>query len=260
MPLSFRPQRCAQVLLMVAGLGMGWGTSALAEDNLTTATPPSAPSVAAAPVQGSAPDASASSANPALKSISTAQLGREYARLDPPVRTGSPRTVDVTVFTLYACGPCAEANGVLQKWADALPYFVHVQNSPAVLNPHWSYLARVFFALDAIGQERSQRASLFRAINQEGMNYADFHQMERWLDNRGVSLPAFEKAFDSNDVIALTANAPSVMRMYHVVSVPTVVVDGRYIVTAASAGGIDKLPGVLNDVVARAAQDKGLIR
>lgn len=238
---------------MVAGFLMGVAVPAWAEDSLTTAVPAPMPPAPASEGGSSTPA-------PILGRTGTAQLGRDYARLDVPVRAGSPRTIDVTVFTLYACAPCADANGVLQKWADGLPYFVHVQNSPAVLNPHWSYLARVFFALDAIGQERTQRPYLFRAINQEGMNYADFHQMERWLDNRGVNLPAFEKAFDSNDVIALTANAPNVMRMYHVTSVPTIVVDGRYIVTPASAGGLDKLPGVLNDVVARVAQEKGLLR
>lgn len=223
------------------------GGTALAADDFTT-PPPRQPAgstqQAPQPTQGSS-----GSNGPSMNAPGTSRLGHEYAALVTPVRPGSSG-IEVIEFFSYGCIACAKVDALMQQWSQGVPGFVHFSASPAAgESTAWLFAARIFYALDTMNVEQRMRQELFRAITQDGLKYQSMQVLDVWLDAHGINSKAFNQAFDSNLVIAKTGNLPNVMQLYQIRGVPAVVIDGRYIVTAASAGGIDKLPGVVGDVV-----------
>lgn len=245
----------ARMGALVLSGGLMMAGTARAADDFTTPQPTPQQAAPSAPSQGQGGPAPQGNGSPNLNAPGTSRLGKEFVALGQPVRTGSTG-IEVIEFFSYGCIACARTDALMQQWAQGLPSFVHFSASPAAgASAEWLYAARIFYTLDSMNVEQRLRQELFRAITQDGLKYGNMQVLGIWLDAHGINAKAFMQAFDTNLVIAKTGNLPNVMRLYQIQGVPAVIVDGHYLVTAASAGGVDKLPGVVGDAVNQAIRD-----
>jgi thiol:disulfide interchange protein DsbA len=145
--------------------------------------------------------------------------------------TTTPGVTEVIVFFYYNSPWSAQMAPYLQDWAAEAGPAVHIQWAPAVLDPVWGYGARVFFALDQVGAA-AITPKLLQAYDQHLLTYGDSAALVKWLSEQGVQGDDFAHALDDGRVRAHTAWTPTVMTLYGVHSVPTFVINGRYVIEA----------------------------
>ena len=148
-----------------------------------------------------------------------------FVPTDGPIRV-------VEVFS-YGCPACATLEPRLQEWVADLPEDVEFRVVPFVGNQAWTIFARGYFAMKDRGLVEANHARIFEAISERGINLAT---PERFAEFVAPEDPqAFLRAMNGLRVDRAIQRADQYARTLAVVSVPTLVVDDRYVVIGQGA-------------------------
>ena len=181
----------------------------------------------------------------ALPALAQAQkpltAGRDYIVLNPALPTDNPAKVEVIEFFSFACPHCADLAPSANKWAGKLPADVAFRRVPVSFNPYYALMAKVFYALDAIGELQRLDTPLFEAIHVKGLKLIDDKSLIEWASAQGVDAKKFSDALKAFSVDTKVKQADALTRTGKIPGVPAFVVDGRYMVSneaAAQHGGV----------------------
>mgnify|MGYP001612307463 FL=1 len=181
--------------------------------------------------------------------------GVEYTRVGPqPVETGSK--VEVREFFWYGCPHCFSLEPSVAKWLKTMPKNAQFVRTPAVFNEQWAVHARAYYAFEALGITAKMHYALFHALHADKrpLNTAD--SLAAFVAEKGGDRTAFLDAYNSFGMQANLNRALQAARAYNIDSVPTLIVDGKYMTNANIAGGYDKVPQVLDFLVKKAAAER----
>jgi len=156
-----------------------------------------------------------------------------YALLDPPQPTEAPGKVEVIEFFWYGCLHCYSFEPVLNPWVKKLPKDVVFKRVPAIFNEQWGVAARVYYTLEALGQEGRLHTVLFDAIHKENLRITDESAMASWLGKNGVDVEKYKAAYRSFGVETRVRRAQQMTNAYRIDGVPSMAVQGRYVLSAA---------------------------
>lgn len=163
--------------------------------------------------------------------------GIDYQELSPPQATDAPGKIEVIEFFWYRCPHCYALEPLLDDWVKKLPADVQFKRVPGILNAEWAIDARVFYALEVLGQVERLHRALFDAIHQEGgvkLGGGAFEKwVAEWLSRHGVDAAKYDAAYHSFTVESKLRRAMQMDRAFRVEGVPTLAVQGRYVVIAA---------------------------
>ena len=183
--------------------------------------------------------------------------GRDYV-LIPQQQTEARDKIEVTEFFWYGCPHCYDFEPVLGKWLDKLPKEAVFRRIPAIFpGGRWAPAAKLYYALEAIGEVDRLQRQVFDAIHLERMNYTHEADVTDWLEKQGVDRNKFAQAYNSPTVKAKVERSLQLTEAYHVSSVPTLVVAGRYQTSNTLLGSHEAVPGVLEQLIAKAAAEQG---
>ncbi len=129
--------------------------------------------------------------------MAEAQLGRDYKELSPaqPVRSGDK--IEVLEFFFYGCSHCFHLHPQLIAWEKKMPKDVELQLVPTIFRDSWEPMARTFYALEAMGQQRRLHDDLFNAWNVSNTDLSDQAAVEAFVAQRGVDRAKFAAAYNS---------------------------------------------------------------
>lgn len=182
------------------------------------------------------------------------QTGYRELRRPQPTAAGQ---VEVIEFFWYRCPHCYELEPSLARWAQRLPRDVLLRRVPVVFNTEWAIDARIFYALQALGEEERLRPGLYEAIHREGGRRLDRTRYERWvaewLSRHGVDMPRFRAALESAAVREQVEQAKRMTVAYGIEGTPTLAIQGRYLVDA-QAGSHAQILEISTDLVNKARQ------
>ena len=149
-------------------------------------------------------------------------------------RRSTPGQTEVVVFFWYGSPWAARAEPALRAWVEQgrAPSNVVVRFVPVVNQADWAFSARVFYALDRLGLERSITPRLLQAVQRKAVDLQSPRSVLAWLQAQGVPGPGFEEAINHPLVVARVSGLPLVARAHEVRSIPTFVIDGRYHIAA----------------------------
>lgn len=168
-----------------------------------------------------------------LPTVQTLVKDQDFRILDQPVRTSVPSgEVEVIGFFHYGSPWVAKAVPYIRAWRQDADPRIHFKWAPAVLDDSWGWGARVYFALDELGKAKALNPKLMLLFADGQLKDHDLKGLVAWLKDQGVNTDAFLKALNSGKDIARTAWVPNVMAMYQVRTVPTFVINGKYVVEA----------------------------
>jgi thiol:disulfide interchange protein DsbA len=164
--------------------------------------------------------------------------GTDYIELKPPQSVDSPGKVEVIEFFWYRCPHCYALEPDLEAWVKRLPRDVQFKRIPGVLNEDWAVDAKVFYALEAIGEVERLHRALFNAIHQpnggatrlRGDAYEKW--VADWLAAQKVDMKKYDAALHSFTVASKLRRASQMAGAYRLDGVPAIVVQGRYLVLA----------------------------
>jgi thiol:disulfide interchange protein DsbA len=179
----------------------------------------------------------------------------EYKRVSPqPVETGGK--VEVREFFWYGCSHCFALEPWLDKWLKTLPKSAQFVRTPAVFNEQWAVHARAYYAFEALGITAKMHYALFHALHAEKRPLNNADGLAAFVTEKGGDRTAFLDAYNSFGMQANLNRALQAARAYNIDSVPTLIVDGKYMTNANIAGGYDKVPKVLDFLVKKAAAER----
>jgi len=168
-----------------------------------------------------------------LSAPARAQLveGKDYRLLTPPRPTSSPGKIEVVEFFSYACPHCAKFNPLVSAWAAKQPKDVAFRRvAVSYGRPPWMNLSRTYYALESTGDLKKLDAAVFRAIHDDHQNLFDEQSIADWVGKEGGDATRFANAYVSFGVNNETVQADQMAEDYGIDAIPTLAVNGRYIV------------------------------
>lgn len=162
--------------------------------------------------------------------------GRHYVELDVPVRTASDTGVEVAEVFWYGCPHCYEFKPLIESWVENAPDYVNYVQIPAALGASWEPHAKAFYAVEAMGELDKVHDAFFEALAGERRQLNSGEALKDFVAEHGVDGEEFLKNYNSFGVNARMQQAQSKIRGARVTGTPTVIVAGKYRVTASMAG------------------------
>jgi thiol:disulfide interchange protein DsbA len=186
------------------------------------------------------------------------QVGRDYAAVVPAQPTTDPKRTVVTEFFSYACPHCASFDSAVTSWARKLPKDVLFERVPVVFGRQpWQKPAQLFYALQSIGKDEELSPAIFRAIHVDRVDFLSTDQeIIEWVAKQGVDQGQFAAAFNSFSIRSFVARGDQRGQSHHVQSVPTLVVDGKYLLAISDNGDFAAQLAVADRIIEKARAEK----
>lgn len=174
-----------------------------------------------------------------------AQLGRDYTLLDPaqPVST---KKIEVIEFFFYECPHCFHLHNEMMGWEKTMPRDVALTFIPTIFRDSTEPLARTFYALQGIGKIKQLDDAIYQAIHVQNVELYDLDSISAFVGKHGVDTATFKAAYNSFTVNSRVMRAKQLIRRYGINGTPTLIVDGKYVITGLEP--IDALR-VLDEII-----------
>ncbi|MGP4845162.1 thiol:disulfide interchange protein DsbA/DsbL [Marinobacter sp. 1Y8] len=177
--------------------------------------------------------------------------GEDYEVMSNPLPTRNPDEVEVTEVFWYGCPHCYAFKPFIEAWEESKADDVDFEMLPAALGRSWEVHARAYYTLQALGVLDKTNSAMFDALARDHKQLNTPEAIGAFLTDYGVDKDAFVKAFDSFGVNAKMQQAQSRVRAARITGVPTVIVNGKYKVSASTAGGHEQMIEVIDYLVAK---------
>lgn len=179
--------------------------------------------------------------------------GVHYVRLVPgqPTSAGANQ-VEITEAFWYGCPHCYALDPFLESWRkQGKPSYVNFVRIPVIWNERTRIHARVFYTAELLGKLDELHSAIFDEIhvNKNPLNTPE--GIAAFFTAHGVNKDAFDKAFSSFAVEESLKKAATLNERYRVDSVPTIIINGKYVTDVGHAGGQKELIALINELALR---------
>jgi thiol:disulfide interchange protein DsbA len=137
-----------------------------------------------------------------------------------------------------------------------LPPDVQFRKVPVMFQERWIVLAKVFYTLEALGEEQRLTPEVFTAIHKSGTNLASEKAFFDWAATKGLDRKKVEDMYNSFAVAGKINKAKTEAQQFNVQSVPMIVVDGKFMTATDKVGSHAALPPAINALVAKARAER----
>jgi thiol:disulfide interchange protein DsbA len=183
----------------------------------------------------------------------------EAAKADP--------SVEVIYFIYYGNFDCQVIEPKLESFIKNLPENVHFEVLPVVVvrgavgeDEFYTVnqYADLFFVLDYFGQKKLLRDKIFQTVMDTLANTGEFaltdinYQMD-FLDDYDLSMNEYREAIDSDKVDKQIEKALDYIQKFNIFSVPSMVVNGKTLVSYNPDKGVDNFFVSVNEAIKNAA-------
>lgn len=184
------------------------------------------------------------------------QSGRDYSVLDQPLAVPKDK-IEVVEFFSYGCSHCKEFHPVLDAWAAKLPKDVTLRRVPVSFNrPPWARLSRLYFTLDAMGELSRLNGTVFKSLHEERINLNSDEAIIDWAVKNGLNGKKFGAMLSSFSVQSMVPRADKESASARIQGVPSLVVDGKYLLINESAANFGDLLQHVDTLVAKARAER----
>lgn len=180
------------------------------------------------------------------------EQGKDYNVLPSPQPTSGSK-IEVLEFFFYGCGHCYHLHSTLVEWEKKIPKDVELTYVPTIFRDNMEPMARTFYALESLGELQRMHDPLYRAWNVDSVKLFDEAQIAGFVASKGVDRTKFSAAYNSFTMQSRVTRAKQMTRSYLIAGTPTLIVDGKYVITGLQP---DDTISVLNEVIAMVRKAK----
>ncbi len=177
-------------------------------------------------------------------------VGKEYRLVSPAQPTAAPGKIEVVEFFWYGCPHCHKLDPQLDNWLKRQGKDVVLRREHVVWGGKRDEHAKLFYTLRGLNLLERHHAAVFEAIHVQGRELLKEDERNLWLKQRGIDVAQFNAYFKSFGMSAELNRARELGSSYKVTGVPALIVNGKYLTSAAQAGGENQIPAVLDQLVA----------
>jgi thiol:disulfide interchange protein DsbA len=157
--------------------------------------------------------------------------------------------IEVIEFFWYGCPHCYKLQPALEEWIAHKPADVVLRRIPAILRDNWAPHARIFYTLEALGETARLHQEVYHGYHVQELHMSKPEVMADWAVRHGIDRKRWLNAYHSEDVTHKVEQAQALTDTYNVQGTPSLVVDGRYLTSAAMAGSEKAMIPVLEGLI-----------
>lgn len=165
------------------------------------------------------------------------EAGTHYKVLAEPVPVMMDGKIHVEEAFWYGCPHCYDLEAKINPWKKALADDVSFERVPAQFRRDWEQHAKLFYTTEALGVNEQLHSQIFEALHLKRLRLlTPEEQRDFVVSNSSVSAEDFDKTYRSFGVSSRMKQADKRVRSFNITGVPALIINGKYIVDASSAG------------------------
>ena len=172
-----------------------------------------------------------------------------YTIISPAQPTQTGDKIEVLEVFWYACPHCYDFDPYLHEWLANIPEDVTFRRMPGIFRKSWIPHAKAFFTAEKLAVLDEIHTPLFNAIHREKKKIHDFKALKKFFAKQGVDEDEFTKVYESEEVDTQVKQAFVMGQRYKVTGVPAIIVNGKYLVSASSAGSFENMLKITDSLV-----------
>lgn len=161
---------------------------------------------------------------------------RDFVKYKTPKRkTPGPQERVEVLYFYYVGSPWTQRiDHSIRAWAQTRPYAIKFISVPVYFdnNPYGVLGARVHYALTLLKEDERVLPLFVEAVAKKHVNLNVTQSILSWMEDHGISQERFLKALNDPRTKSSTMSIPFALNNYEVRSMPTVVLDGQYIIAS----------------------------
>ena len=139
----------------------------------------------------------------------------------------------------------------LSYWVDSKTDYINFVQVPAIANDYWRVLGRAYFTLEHMNILEKQHMAMFRAIHKSKRDLSNAEALFDFVEEIGVDRDKFASVYQSPETSNAMNQADQIARRLKVASVPTIVIQGKYLVRTTRSVGQSRMLEVMDYLIAR---------
>jgi thiol:disulfide interchange protein DsbA len=185
--------------------------------------------------------------------------GQDYFLVSPALPPADPARVVVTEYFSYACPHCFGFAPALKRWEASKPADVVLERVAVTIgNDNWILPAALYYTLRSLGKDKELDDAVFNAIHRERTNLFAVAPAADWAAARGLDRTKFLQTLNSFATQSFVARADDRGLLVRLRGVPTLVVDGKYMVLINDGGDLVAQMANVDALVERVRRERGL--
>ena len=177
------------------------------------------------------------------------RAGVHYELLDNPTKVRDPSKIEVTEVFWFGCNHCYALEPYIARWKREMPLDVTFIKSPATWNDMLKTHARIYYTAKALGIEQQFVPAAFNTIQNEGKMLTGNTELEYYFRGFDVEKDRYKAVSTSFGVRNAVDQADKKMKDWKVTGVPSLVVNGKYKVSASRSVRTDELFDVVDFLI-----------
>ena len=161
----------------------------------------------------------------------------------------NPSKIEVTEVFWFGCNHCYALEPYIARWKRDIPSDVTFIKSPATWNEMLKTHANIYFTAKALGIEQQFVPAAFNTIQNEGRMLTGNTELEYYFRGFDIDRDKYKAVSTSFGVRNAVDQADKRMKQWKVTGVPTLIVNGKYKVSASRAVRTDQLFDVVDFLV-----------
>lgn len=186
----------------------------------------------------------------ALIAAFSATAREDYKTASRPVAPDvPPGKVEVVEYFWYGCNHCYNFEPYLENWLEKAPPNVVFRRVPAMLGQRWLMHGKAYFISEELGRLDTLHSAKFKAIHEERKSLRSEKSLRAFYVANGVAAEDFNRIYNSEELNQQVEKSVLKAKRLGIDSVPIMVVNGKYLVSARTAGSLERILDVVNQLI-----------
>ena len=158
-------------------------------------------------------------------------------------------------FFWYGCPHCYNLEPTMDRIEADLEKDTKVVKLPVALRDSWIPHAKLYYALKQMDKIDQVHNLIFEEIHLEDNRLNTEQQMIDFLGKHGIDTGKFIEKYNSFGTQARIKKASNLAKKYQIDSVPTIIINGKFLTSGSYVSSYDELYSVVNLLVERERND-----
>jgi thiol:disulfide interchange protein DsbA len=165
------------------------------------------------------------------------------------------KSIIIYEFFWYGCPHCYNLEPTMERIEADLDKDTKIVKLPVALRDSWIPHAKLYYALQQMGKIDEVNNLIFEEIHLEDNRLNTEQKMVDFLGKHGIDTNKFIEKYNSFGTEARIKKASNLAKKYQIKSVPTIIVNGKYLTSGSYVSSYDELYSVINLLIERERND-----
>lgn len=182
--------------------------------------------------------------------------GRDYALLLNPQPTTSGDKIEVLEFFWYGCPSCYKLHPQIKIWQKKIPKDVSLKYIPTIFRKNWAPATKTFYTLEILDKKNNLHDKIYDAIHIEKIDLSNEKILFSWIEKQGIDRKKFISIYNSFSVVNKSSQSSQMSRKYGLKGVPSLVVDGKYLISGRMGGTPQETIKTLDQLINKVRKER----